>query len=256
MTYLELFEKLRKEPMNEAMFKMYVANIGGLYSDADTQMQLLKGCGAPLKKRECNNEILYELNTKYCLWQQSEIVFVDIETNGSKPEHSDIIEIGAIKVRNGEIIEIFESFVFSTNIPENITQITGIHINDIKDAPRAKDVLTRFREFLGDRLFVAHNAEFDYGFIDFHLRRLGLFGLLNPMLCTIELSRKTILAPRYKLGFLNEFLGLGVGISHRAKADALAAFRLFETARIMLPQNVQTLQDLIDFSKGRMRGIS
>lgn len=266
MTYSKLFEKLRHKPMTKSQFELYIKNIGGLYADLDSEIQLLFGAGAPILMQEHNGEAYYTLSTIATPLQNGVFVFVDIESNGSKPQSSEIIEIGALKVRlkkpyanlplsknRFEILDHFESYIYAPQVPENITQLTGISFEDIASAPQAKEVLKKFRIFLADGIFVAHNVNFDYSFLDYHLRQLGLFPLLNPKLCTIDLARRTILAPRYALGFLNEFLGIGTPLSHRAYADALTSFKLFEIAFMMIPPHVHSVQDLLDFSKGKIR---
>ena len=253
MTYPQLFDKLRHNPIPQKQFYMYITNIGGLYADVESELELLKGAGAPLDVEEQNGERYFYLNTHARLWQKSNLVFVDIETNGSKPQSSEIIEIGALKVREGKIIESFESYVYASCVPENITELTGITEADIATAPHRDEVLAQFRRFLDDGVFVAHNVNFDYSFLDYHLRQCGMFGIFNPKLCTIELARKTIPSQRYALSYLNDFLGIHTPISHRAYADALTSFRIFEIAMIMFPPNIQSIQDLIDFSKGRLK---
>lgn len=253
MTYAQLFEKLRQSPMNEKQFYMYVKNIGGLYADVETEIELLKGAGGALHIEKQNGELCFALATFFQAWQEGEFVFVDIETNGAKPQSSEIIEIGALRVKNGKILEKFESYVYAPCVPENITQLTGIRQQDLQNAPKSKEVLSAFREFLGNGIFVAHNVNFDFSFLDHHLRQNGLFGLLNPKLCTIDLAKKTILSKRYALSYLNEFLGINTAISHRAYADALTSFRIFEIAVNMLPLRVKSVQDLLDFSKGRFK---
>lgn len=253
MTYTQLFEKLRSNPMSEKQFYMYIKNIGGLYTNIDTELELLKGAGAPLSMQKYGAEMYFSLNTHIKSWRDSDLVFVDIETNGSRAQEHEIIEIGAIKVRNGKCIEHFESYVYADFVPENITSLTGITQTDLSFAPRADKVLEKFRKFLGDGIFVAHNVGFDYGFLDYHLKRYGMFGLLNPRLCTIDIAKKTILSRRYALSYLNEFLGICNPISHRAYADALTSLRIFEIASLMFPIYIQSVQDLIDFSKGRLK---
>lgn len=250
MTYSQLIDKLRHNPITQANFHIYIKNISGLYADVQTELELLKGAGAPLLECEYQGQPSYTLSTFSQMWRESDLVFVDIETNGAKPQSSAIIEIGALKVLGGEIIDRFESYVYAPEVPPNITKLTGICYEDIANAPDSACVLAQFREFLGGGVFIAHNVNFDYSFIDHHLRQCGLFGLLNPKLCTLELAKKTILSPRYALAFLNEFLALGSQISHRAFADALTSYRLFEIASMMFPDSVKSLQDMIGFSKG------
>ena len=105
---------------------------------------------------------------------------------------------------------------------------------------------------MAQSVFVAHNVGFDYGFVSAAMEQAGLYKLLNPKLCTIDLARRTILAKRYSLQYLNEFLGINTPTSHRAYADALTALKVFEISLLSLPKSVRTTQDLIDFSKSAM----
>lgn len=250
MTYAQLLDKLRHKPISQANFHIYLKNIGGLYVDAQGKLEILKTMGAPLLECEHQGEPSYTLSTFSQGWREADLVFVDIESNGAKPQSCEIIEIGAIKVRGGQIVQKFESYVHAKEVPESITQLTGIRAEDLANAPDSRSVLVAFREFLDDGIFIAHNVNFDYNFLDHHLLQCGLFGLLNPKLCTVELARKTILSPRYALSFLNEFLALGAQTSHRAFADALTSYKVFEIASMMFPSCVQSVQDMIGFSKG------
>ena len=252
MTYAQLFEKLRTADMSEKEFRMYVKNIGGLYADVDSEIELLNGAGAPLFKEINGDEVRFSLSTHKKMWEESNLIFVDIETNGAKPQSSEIIEIGAIKTRGGKIIESFESYIYAPFVPENITELTGITYDHIANAPCKEQVLKQFKAFLGYSVFVAHNVNFDYGFLDYHLRQCGFFGLLNPKLCTIELAKKVIPSKRYALAYLNDFLSIHTPVSHRAYADALTSLKIFNIATMMFPPSVRSIQDLIDFSKGRV----
>ena len=82
--------------------------------------------------------------------------------------------------------------------------------------------MEQFKVFLGQSVFVAHNARFDYGFISATLEALGYGELLNRRLCTIDLARRTIASPKYGLGTLKEILGIN-NAHHRALNDAIAA---------------------------------
>jgi len=172
---------------------------------------------------------------------------VDIETNGGI-KTGQIIEIGAVKCRNGEILDKFETFVKANEIPENISQLTGITLDDLKDAPPLDFVLEKFRLFLGSSTFVAHNVKFDYNFISKSLENLGYGMLLNRRICTIELARRTIPSYKYGLMTLKELLGIN-NAHHRALNDALSAYEIFKTSLELIPWSVQTVEDLIEFSK-------
>lgn len=172
---------------------------------------------------------------------------VDIETNGGMTS-GQIIEIGAVKVINGEIVDKFESFVYSDFVPENISQITGITAKDLEFAPSLGSVLEKFRLFLLDSVFVAHNVKFDYGFIDKSMQEAGFGAVLNRKICTIDLARILIQSPKYGLGYLKELLDIK-GVHHRALSDALAAYEIFKICLDRLPSEVVSVEDLIFFSK-------
>ena len=108
--------------------------------------------------------------------------------------------------------------------------------------------MEKFRLFLGNSVFVAHNVRFDYDFISATLEKLGFGMLLNRRICTIELTRRTIAAQKYGLQSLKDQLGIE-NQHHRALSDALACRAIFETSIKRLPWHVQTSEDLITFSK-------
>ena len=213
--------------------------------EAYLQVELLRAQGLPLE----SSGDAYFLAHNERTWREQEFCFVDIETTGSKPDTHQIIEIGAIKWKNGEILGRFSELIYAYFVPESITQITQIDTKMLENARSTKEVLRDFKQFLAQSVFVAHNVGFDYSFVSYHLEELGFGELLNPKLCTIDLAKKTILARRYSLKFLNEFLGINTPTSHRAYADALTALRIFEIASLCLPNSVCTTQDMIDFSK-------
>ncbi|MGI0406817.1 3'-5' exonuclease [Helicobacter himalayensis] len=243
----ELLNKLCVMPLEKNVFESHLQNIGGFFSDLDTQREILRAFGFPIVESE--DKVF--LSTKNLRLSEANFCFVDIETTGAKAHEHEIIEIGALKYRNGEVIERFESFIYAPFVPQEITHLTGIGAKDLQNAPRADEVLARFRLFLQDCIFVAHNVNFDYEFLNVSFQKHNLPGLLCPKLCTIELARKSILSPRYALSFLNTFLGINTPASHRAYADALTCLEVYKIASLCLPDSVKNVQDLIDFSKGR-----
>lgn len=175
--------------------------------------------------------------------------FVDIESSGSDPRISQILEIGAIKYCNGGVIDRFESYVKAHEVPEIIEEITGISVEDLRDAPTEKEVLEEFKKFLGNSIFVAHNVNFDYTFLDYCFSRFFGIGLYNQKLCTIELARRSISAPRYGLDFLNEFLQIYTPQIHRAYADAYTCMKIFEKSMQNLNTCFFNAQSLLNFSQ-------
>jgi len=108
--------------------------------------------------------------------------------------------------------------------------------------------LMMLRSFMGDAVFVAHNADFDYSFLNASFNRAGLGDIGNPRLCTIELAKRTFESERYGLAYLNEFLGIDTANHHRAFSDALSASKVMEKSFMTLPAEIKTTDDLLRFS--------
>ncbi|WP_373523335.1 exonuclease domain-containing protein [Aquiflexum sp.] len=154
---------------------------------------------------------------------------VDIETTGGNPTQGGITEIAAL-VHDGEkIVDQFHTLINPERfIPGFITGLTGIDQQMVSDAPVFSDIAHRLFEFLNDKVFIAHNVNFDYSFIKESLKKEG-YTLDVPKLCTVRLSRKVF--PGYKsygLGRICEQLSIKIENRHRAYGDAAATAKLFE----------------------------
>ena len=192
----------------------------------------------------------YYFDTKFIPIEEAEFCIVDIETNGSKIDKHQIIEIAAVKVKNRQIVDRFDSLVHVKEINPHITEITGIKAEDTKDAPQLKEVLKEFRLFLGNAIFVAHDVKFDYTFISKSLEKIGLEPLLNRSLCSLALAERTIVSYRYALSYLNDALSLNPNAQHhRAMSDVLTTYGLFLLSLDNLSDEIKTVEDLIKFSK-------
>ena len=193
-------------------------------------------------------------DTKFIPMEQAEFCVVDIETNGSHYDRHQIIEIAAVKVKNGVIVDRFESLVRCNEINEHITLITGICVQDTHDAPSMKNVLYKFKNFLGDAVFVAHDINFDYRFISAMLVKVGLAPLLNRGLCSLALAERTVVSYRYALSYLNDTLNLNPHATHhRAMSDVLTTYGLFKLSLENIGVNINNIEDLIRFSKDAKR---
>ena len=139
---------------------------------------------------------------------EDEYTVFDIETTGLSPTKDKITEIGAIKIKNGKIIDYFSCFVNpEMPIPANIQELTGITGEMVKDAATIEHVLPDFLKFIGDSVLVAHNANFDVSFIRTAAENMSL-SVQNTVLDTLELSR--LLFPslsRHKLDIVAKHLG-------------------------------------------------
>ncbi|WP_428737935.1 3'-5' exonuclease [Sulfurimonas sp.] len=221
-----------------------------LNDELDTSLELFKLQGLNIVKHEG----YFYFDTRFIPLNEAEFCIVDIETNGSKIEKHQIIEIAAVKVQNKKIIDRFESLVYVENINPAITEITGIKVEDTKDAPHLKEVLTEFKTFLGDAIFIAHDVKFDYMFISKSMQKIGLPALLNRSLCSLALAERTIVSYRYALSYLNDSLNLNPNAQHhRAMSDVLTTYGLFLLSLEHIDENVKNVEDLIRFSKEAKR---
>ncbi|WP_404409228.1 PolC-type DNA polymerase III [Jeotgalibacillus malaysiensis] len=154
---------------------------------------------------------------------ESYIVF-DVETTGLSAVYDKIIELAAVKVKEGEIIDRFERFA-NPHHPLSATTInlTGITDDMVRDAPEIEDVLADFKKWCGDNTLVAHNASFDMGFLNVGYKRAGMDKAANPVIDTLELAR--FLHPEFKnhrLNTLAKRFDVELTQHHRAIFDAEA----------------------------------
>jgi DNA polymerase-3 subunit epsilon len=149
------------------------------------------------------------------------VVFVDLETTGAAATHDRITEIGVIEVNRGRLIGEWSTLVNpGMGIPSMIQALTGINNQMVAQAPSFADIQRDLLQRLEGRLFIAHNARFDYGFLKNEFQRCGV-AFSARVLCTVKLSRK--LYPehaRHNLDTLLERHGLDCEARHRALGDA------------------------------------
>ena len=161
--------------------------------------------------------------------KEATYVVFDVETTGLFNQYDQIIELAAVKVKDGEIIDKFERFSNPhEKLSETIINLTHITDDMLVDAPEIEEVLTEFKEWVGDAIFVAHNASFDMGFIDTGYERLGFGPSTNGVIDTLELSR-TINTEygKHGLNFLAKKYGVELTQHHRAIYDTEATAYIF-----------------------------
>ena len=154
---------------------------------------------------------------------------VDIETTGGHASANGITEI-AVYVHDGNrVVKHFETLINPhQTIPRFITSLTGIDNHMVADAPSFEDIAPELYDILKDNVFVAHNVNFDFSFINHQLKAVG-FELPPKKLCTVRLTRKVFPGlPSYSLGNLCRSLDLPIQNRHRAGGDAKATVKLFE----------------------------
>ena len=185
------------------------------------------------------------------------IVF-DIETTGFSPIYNDIIEIGAVKVCNNQIVDRFSEFVNPKKpIPYRIEKLTSINDAMVMDAPTIDVILPRFLEFVGDGVLVAHNAEFDVGFIKQKAKNLGM-SFDGTWVDTIGMARSLLPhLSRYRLDTVCKELGVTNAHHHRAVDDAEATAEIFQKLCDMLADknitNVDELEENCKISEDAIR---
>ena len=176
----------------------------------------------------------------------SEYVVFDIETTGLSPTYNRIIEIGAVRIKDGKIQDTFSEFVNpEVPIPYTITKLTSITDAMVQSAPTIEEILPRFLEFVGDASVVAHNAAFDTGFIHENAKRLGLV-FDSTIVDTMTLAH--ILLPelgKYTLDRLCKQFGVVNEHHHRACDDAAATAEIFvKMIRMFKEKGITTIREL------------
>ncbi len=192
------------------------------------------------------NDTASAINGSYEGGFEDEFVVFDLETTGLNATNCKIIEIGAVKIVKGEVTEVYEAFVDpQCPIPEEITELTSINDEMVKGAPTIDKALPDFLNFVGDRLMIAHNADFDMGFVRVAAKNLGI-AFNNPSLNTVALSR--YLNPdlkKHKLNILAEHYGLGDFHHHRASDDARMLAMIFAKMLTQLEElDVKSFREL------------
>ncbi|WP_457564650.1 3'-5' exonuclease [Caminibacter sp.] len=239
----KLINRLKKGLSKKEFVKLTKKHYPGF--DFDAIYGLLKFQGLPLEIKD--NKVY--LSTAIRPYDEFTYTIVDLEVNNSKPKEGQVIEIGAVKLKNFEVVDEFSSLIYSDEVPKYVTMVTGIDSNMLKNEKSQKEILEKFRLFLGDSIFVAHAADFDYNFLASQFEKENLGYLLNRHLCTITLAKKTIPATRYGLKYLKEELKLPEEVDHRALSDARSAKEVFLKAIKNLPPEIVTAEDLIEFGK-------
>ena len=184
-------------------------------------------------------------------------VVFDIETTGFSPVTNRIIEIGAVKVENGEITERFSTFVNpQVPIPFHIEKLTSINDSMVMDADPIEVVLPRFLEFVGDAILVAHNANFDVSFIKENAKRQGI-PVNFTYVDTVGIARALLTGQsKYTLDAVAKTLGISLENHHRAVDDAECTAEIFVKFIEMLKKdNILDLASLNELGKSSVEAI-
>lgn len=191
---------------------------------------------------------------------EEEWVVVDVETTGGSAKQGHrVTEVAAVRVSGGAITETYSTLVNPCRpIPAMITSLTGITDRMVRDAPRFEEVAPRVAEAIRGRVFVAHNAGFDWGFLCAEMDRAVGRRLAGRQLCTVRLARKLLPElPSRSLDALALYFGLDIESRHRALDDAVATaevlIRFVEVLREQEIEDWKGLQALLSERKPRTR---
>lgn len=189
------------------------------------------------------------------LLNDASFVIVDTETTGSRAASDRVIEIGAVRVEGGRVVDTYEQLINpECAVPRRITRLTGISSAMVFDKPRACEVLPVFLDFLGGSVFVAHNLSFDIRFLNAECRRTERPEIANESLCTLRLARRLLPGLRSKgLASLADFYGIRNRRHHRALADAEATAEVLLrfVDQVELEYGLERLADLLTFQYRR-----
>ncbi|WP_238072093.1 DEDD exonuclease domain-containing protein, partial [Rhodococcus zopfii] len=179
-------------------------------------------------------------------------VVVDLETTGGSAENDAVTEIGAVKVRGGEVIGEFATLVDpGRDIPPAIVELTGITTAMVRAAPRMEQVLPSFLEFAAGSVLVAHNAGFDVGFLRAAAARSDTTWPRFPVVCTVKLARRVLgrdEAPSVRLSALADLFHVSTRPTHRALDDARATVDVLHALIERIGnQGVHSLTELRDY---------
>ena len=157
-----------------------------------------------------------------------EYVVFDVETTGLDEKSCTIIELAAVKIVRGKIVETFDTLIDpNVELPLNIVELTGICDDMLKGKPTLQQVLPDFFKFCHSTTLVAHNIEFDYRFLSHHSKSINIY-FDNPKVDTLMLARNKLRGLKnYKLGTVCEHLEIVNDSAHRALSDTIATAKAF-----------------------------
>ena len=231
-----------------------VTDHGNVQSFPEAQIASLKAgikmiYGVELNMIEPYFNIVF--NEKDMSIEDATYVSFDLETTGFSVIHDGITEFGAVKIKNGEVIDRLQSFIHpGKSIGTRVSQLTSITNEMVADAPSIKEFLPKILEFFEDSILVAHNAKFDIGFLNESLKRLGQEPIQNPVIDSLALAR-AIMKPMksYRLGNVCRVYRVNYDdeVAHRADYDAEVLGSVFTTMLHSIMQN--GYYNLLDLNK-------
>ncbi len=177
---------------------------------------------------------------------------IDIETTGLSKHQHKITEIAAVKFHNRKVVDSFQTLINpQVRIPSFITRLTGINNAMVEHSPTIRQVLPSFRDFLADDVFVAHNATFDFGFIEHNTWQHHRIKMQNKTLCTKKLANRLLPElPRKRLQDLCAHFDVENVQAHRALADVHATVGVLDNMlNILHDKGIKEVNQVLKFEK-------
>ena len=186
---------------------------------------ILTLCEEVKKDRNGKGKSLIAFPDNYCV--------IDLETTGLDPEFDGIIEMAAIKVENNKIVDTFTSLINieDNELDEYITELTGITLEMLKEAPHADTVLSDFLDFVGNYTLVGHNVNFDINFIYDAVKIVLDKTFSNNFVDTLRLSRRLLELKNHKLSTIADNFNIDYSNAHRALSDCEITYKCFCSLR-------------------------
>ena len=220
---------LEKGPADPVSLIGYVCNLPGAPKIVAEHMARAIFAGRPEFSQDDSGRWLLLLEATAPpnpdLLDQLSYVVVDLETTGNQHYGSDrIMEVAAVLVRGGRIVNVFETLVNPERpIPQFVQRLTRITWSMVKDAPRFAEIEPELMGILSGNIFVAHNSNFDWRFLSSEVRRASGRELIGRRLCTVRLSKKLLpQLSRRSLDHVAAYYGVRIKNRHRAGGDAIA----------------------------------
>lgn len=188
----------------------------------------------------------------------SNYIIFDIETTGLDSSYDEVIEIGAIKVKNNKIVSKFNSLVKPKNeIDEYITELTGITNEMVKDAPTIEEILPDFMNYIGNDILIGHNVNFDINFIYDNLYRNKFDVLTNDFIDTMRISRKLLPElPHHRLIDLAKYFKIDSTNNHRSLKDCEITMNVYENLKEIALQKYDNVDEFKNaFKKHKKEGL-
>lgn len=188
----------------------------------------------------------------------SDYIVFDIETTGLDSSYDEVIEIGAIKVKNNKTVSKFNSLVKPKNeIDEYITELTGITNEMVKDAPTIEEVLPDFMDYIGNDILIGHNVNFDINFIYDNLYRNKLDVLTNDFIDIMRISRKLLPElPHHRLIDLAKYFKIDSTNNHRSLKDCEITMNVYENLKEIALQKYDNVDEFKNaFKKHKKEGL-